>query len=118
MMPRSSEEADVTSAWNIQGLLPGWHRKCMMTDITTGMKVRMCLSLFVYSLCIHKPFLLLLCAFRAKSEPTDPGCWRRVKAGKVPWTVLAINRKDIFKQKWFSKLPRKETKDFSKMNPG
>lgn len=107
----------------IQRLFPGWHRRGMMTYITTGAGgggrgFRICLSWSVHSLCFHKPFFLPLRTFRAKSEPTDPGCWRRVKAGKVPWTVLAINRKDIFKQKWFSKSPWKETKGFSQMNPG
>lgn len=72
----------------------------------------------MHSLCIHKPFFLPSLACRAKFEPVDPGCWRKVKAGKVSWTVLVINRKDIFKQKKFSQLPRKETKGFSKMNPG
>ena len=103
---------------SIQRLFPGWHRKGMMTLMTTGVRTRTCLGSSMHSLCFHKPFFLPLRTFGGKSEPTDPGCWRRVKAGKVPWTVLAINRKDIFKQKWFSKSPWKETKGFSQMNPG
>lgn len=60
----------------------------------------------------------LVCALSLYfSRAGEPGCWRRLKAGKAPRTVVAIDRNDAFKQKPFPKLPQ-DTKGCSETNPG
>lgn len=57
----------------------------MMTYITTGAGGGADLG-FAQLVCalplLHKPFFLPLRTFRAKSEPTDPGCWGESRLGK------------------------------------
>lgn len=120
-MLRRSEEADVISAWNAHPETISWvASEGMMTYITTG-REGADLGFASAGLCtlpLLQAFLPSLRTFRAKSEPTDPGCWRRVKAGKVPWTVLAINRKIFLNKSGFPSLHEKKQKAFLQMNPG